>query len=112
MSITKSTTSVITQFTCARSAFAGYLRSASAFFHAASFQPLSLVGPIFATTLSAAPAGSSPDENERPDLVRKSFALSQSLYLDHGPTKMWKLQSFACTVIGFAFAKVSSAGFT
>src|SRR5690348_4381130 len=104
--------SVIPQLMPAGSAFVGYLRSASAFFHAASFQPLSCVGPIFATTLSAEPAGRSDDVNERPDFVRKSFALSQSLNFDHGPTKMWKLQSFACTVIGLAVANDSSAGFT
>src|SRR5512142_1716073 len=104
--------SVIGQLTCAGSAFVGYLRSASAFLNAPSFQPFTSVGPIFAITLSAEPAGSSVDVKESPDLVRKSFALSQSENFDHGPTKMWKLQSFACTVIGFAVANFSSAGFT
>ena len=74
--------------------------------------PLSSVLPIFVMTLSALPAGRSVDVNDSPDLVRKSFALSQSENLDHGPTKMWKLQSFACTVIAFAAWNFSSAGFT
>jgi hypothetical protein len=31
---------------------------------------------------------------------------------DHGPTKMWKLHSFAATVIVFFCWNASSAGFT
>src|SRR5471032_1386907 len=81
------------------SAEVGYLRSARAFFTVASFQPFSSVGPIFMITLSADPAGRSLEANDRPDLVRKSLARSQSLNLVEGRTKMWKLQSFAWTVI-------------
>src|SRR5512141_1063013 len=103
---------VIGQLIWAGSAFVGYLRSASAFFQLPSFQPFTSVGPIFTITLSLAPAGRSVDVKDRPDFVRKSFARSQSENLDHGPTKMWKLQSLAWTVITLFFANVSSAGFT
>ena len=57
-------------------------------------------------------AGSGCEVNDRPDLVRKSCALSQSENFDQGPTKMWNAQSFACTVIGLACWNFSSAGFT
>ena len=90
----------------------GYLRSASAFLASASFQPLSSVGPILTITLSGEPAGKSVAVNESPDLVRKSCARSQSENFVNGVTKMWKLQSFACTVIGFFCWNSSSAGFT
>src|SRR5258708_21175720 len=99
------------------SAAVGYFRSASAlaygfgFFGSAS-QPFPSFGPIFTITVSDDPAGRSDEVNDRPDFVRKSFTRSQSENFDQGPTKMWKLQSLAWTVIGFAFAKVSSAGFT
>src|SRR5689334_13163204 len=106
----KRISSVIGQLIAAGSAFVGYLRSASAFFQSASFQPLISVGPIFTTTLSGELAGRSDDSKDSPDFVRKSFARSQSVNFDHGPTKMWKLQSFACTVIGFFCANDSSAG--
>src|SRR5258706_15592579 len=98
---------VIGQLMALLSAAVGYLRSASAFFTLASFQPGTSVGPIFMTTLSFASAGRSVDVNERPDLVRKSLARSQSLKFVVGRTKMWKLQSFAWTEITFAFAKDS-----
>src|SRR5690242_19898642 len=104
--------SAIGQLMAFLSAAVVYFRSASAFFTFASFHPFTSVGPIFITTLSFASAGSVVDVNDRPDLVRKSLARSQSVKFDQGPTKMWKLQSFACTVIGFALAKVSSPGFT
>src|SRR5471030_572022 len=94
------------------SAAVGYLRSARAFFTAASFQPLTSVGPIFMMTLSGDPAGKSVDVNDKPDLVRKSFARSQSLNFVVGRTKMWKLQSFAWTAIVLDFANVSNPGFT
>src|SRR6476660_7904907 len=96
----------------ALSAAFGYLRSASAFSAAFGSQPFSSVGPIFMVTLSGELSGKSVDVNDSPAFVRKSLALSQSENFDQGPTKMWKLQSLAWTVIGFAFAKVSSAGFT
>src|ERR1041385_8208663 len=104
--------SVIGQLMAALSAAFGYLRSASALSHAFGSKPFSSVGPILAVTLSGDPAGRSVDVNDNPAFVRKSFALSQSENFDQGPTKMWKLQSFACTEIGFAFANVSSAGLT
>src|SRR5689334_15192805 len=94
------------------SAAFGYLRSARTLLYAAVSKPLISVGPILATTLSAEPAGRSVDVNDSPALVRKSFALSQSENFDHGPTKMWKLQSLAATVIGFAAENDSSAGLT
>src|SRR6476469_3773550 len=94
------------------SALFGYLRSPSAFSTDLWSQPFTSVGPIFMITLSGELAGSSVDVNESPALVRKSLARSQSENFDQGPTKMWKLQSLAWTVMGFAFANVSSAGFT
>src|SRR5436190_18389019 len=94
------------------SAAFGYLRSASALLYASALNPLSSVGPIFVTTGSAASAGRSVDVNDSPALVRKSFVLSQSENFDHGPTKMWKLQSLAATEIAFAFWNDSSAGLT
>src|SRR4051812_17435546 len=85
------------------SAPVGYFVSARIFLNSASFQPFnSLSLPTLMSTLSGEVAGSVVDVNDNPDLVMKSFALSQSLNLDHGPTKMWKLQSFAATVIGLA----------
>ena len=39
------------------------------------------------------------------------MARSQSLNFDHGPTKIWKLQSFAGTENTLAFANVARAGF-
>src|SRR5512135_3306523 len=104
--------SVMPQLIAFLSAAFGYLRSASALLYAASLNPLISVGPIFVTTLSGDPAGRSVELKDKPALVRKSFALSQSENFDHGPTKMWKLQSFAATEIAFAFWKVSSAGLT
>src|SRR5258706_8526267 len=103
---------VIGQLMALLSAAVGYLRSASAFFTLASFHPFTSVGPIFMITLSFASAGRSVDVNDRPDLVRKSLARSQSVKFDQGPTKMWKLHSFACTDTTLFFANDSSAGFT
>jgi hypothetical protein len=45
-------------------------------------------------------------------LPRKSFALSQAVWRDHGPMKMWKLQSLAATEMGVVSWYRSSAGFT
>src|SRR2546430_963429 len=104
--------SVMPQLIWFLSAAVGYLRSASAFLYAASFQPLSSVGPILATTLSAELAGRSVDVKDSPALVRKSLVLSQSENFDHGPTKMWKWQSFAATVIAFVLANDSRPGLT
>src|SRR5512140_1780486 len=107
----KRISSVMGQLIAPLSALVGYLSSASVAFQSASFQPFISFGPIFTSTLSGELAGRSTEVNESPDFVRKSFARSQSENLDHGPTKMWKLQSFAWTVMGLFFAKVSSAGF-
>src|ERR1043166_7137056 len=87
--------SVITQFTCAGSAFAGNPAVFSASLYLFSSQPRISVSPILVTTVSDAVAGSAVDVNEIPCFVRKSLALSQSLNFDHGPTNRWKLQSFA-----------------
>src|SRR6478672_10395243 len=100
--------SVIGQLMAFLSAAVGYLRSASAFFTLASFQPLISVGPIFMTTLSFESAGRLVEVKDSPDLVRKSLARSQSVKFDQGPTKMWKLHSFACTDTTLFFANVSS----
>src|SRR3954465_15147102 len=100
--------SVMPQLISSFFAEVGYLRSASAFLYAPSSQPFSSVGPILVSTDGpAVPAGNSVVVNDSPDLVRKSFVLSQSVNLDHGPTKMWKLHSRACTVMGLVFANVS-----
>src|SRR5437868_9876256 len=104
--------SVMPQLIAFLSAAFGYLRSASALLYASAVNPLSSVGPILVTTLSAASAGRSVDVKDRPALVRKSFVLSQSENLDHGPTKMWKWQSFAAPEIALALANDSSAGLT
>ena len=74
--------------------------------------PFSSLSPIF--TVSASPAATSADLNDRPCLVRKSLALSQSENVLHGPTNRWKLQvaGGAVTVIGVLVAKASSAGLT
>src|SRR5947207_13340922 len=95
--------SVIPQLIAFLSAAFGYFRSASALLYASALNPLSSVGPIFVTTVSAESAGRSVDENDSPALVKKSFVLSQSVNFDQGPTKRWKLQSFADTEITFAF---------
>ena len=62
----------------------------------------------------ARPGAASTDLKDRPCLVRKSLALSQSVNLLHGPTKMWKLQiaGSAATVIGVFAEYASSAGLT
>src|SRR4051812_24970486 len=104
--------SVMTQFTWFGSALAGKPALFNASLYCASFQPLSSVEPTFVTIVSALPAGSSVDVNDMPCLVRKSFALSQSLNLDHGPTNRWKWHSFAATLIGVFALAASSAGFT
>src|SRR5881394_2182774 len=108
----KRISSAMPQLMAFLSADFGYLRSASAFSYAFWSQPLSSVGPIFVITLSGPLAGRSDVVNDSPDFVRKSLVLSQSVNLLHGPTKMWKLQSLACTVITFFVANCSSAGFT
>src|SRR3954466_8508106 len=95
----KRITSAITQFTCALSAPA--LKPVS--FRTAAIcltsAPSTLADPMVVTM--DLPATDGADLNESPCLVRKSFTLSQSLNLLHGPTNTWKLQSVASTVMGF-----------
>src|SRR5512133_882071 len=91
--------SAMTQLTWAVSAPALKPVSFSVAAYAFASQPSSLVAPLVVTT--ALPRSAGTDLNDRPCLVRKSFALSHSENLLHGPTKMWTLQSFAATVIGF-----------
>src|SRR5215831_9757566 len=81
-----------------------------AFLTLASSQPRISVSPTRVTTPS--PGIGSSEVNETPCLVRKSLALSQSLNLDHGPTKTWKWQSPAATLIGVLAEAASSSGFT
>src|SRR6185369_7485762 len=102
--------SVITQLTCDLSALAGKPAALSASLYLASSQPSIWASPILVE--SALPSVAGTDLNEMPCFVRKSFALSQSVNFDHGPTKIWKLQSVAATVIGVLRVAASSAGFT
>src|SRR2546429_9098071 len=85
------------------------LSASAAFF---SSQPLSSTSPSLTMTLSAEPAGRSLDENDRPCLVRKSLARSQSEYLVNGVTNTWNSQSLAWTLIVVLAWYASSAGFT
>src|SRR5271167_4710998 len=103
--------SVMNQLILAGSAVFGKLAAASAAVHLALSQPSTLVEP------SANPTGlpgAFSILNERPDLVRKSCARSQSENFDHGPTKIWRLQVdwSAVTVIGFFCWNASRSGFT
>src|SRR3954454_11446086 len=104
--------SVMNQLTLARSAFAGYPAALSAACHFALSQPSTLVDPIVRSTVFA--PGTLMILNDRPDLVRKSWARSHWVKVDHGPTKMWKLQVVwsAETVIGFFSANASRSGLT
>src|SRR5438046_1707532 len=56
------------------------------------------VVPMVVTT--GLPGSAGTDLKDKPCLVRKSFARSQSENLLHGPTKMWNWHSVAATVIG------------
>src|SRR6266496_2760421 len=98
MTMMNSSSSVITQFTWAGFAFAGYPVDASAALYFASSQPLISWLPMRVTT--SAPSIAGRDANEMPALPRKSFALSHADWRDHGPMKMWKLQSLAATDTG------------
>src|SRR5215813_2896127 len=90
--------SAATQFTLLRSAFGGYPVAFSASAYLAASQPSIVTLPIFVTT--SLPAGDGTDANDRPALPRKSLARSHAVCRDHGPMKMWKLQSLAATSIG------------
>src|SRR2546422_11179927 len=101
----------ITQFSLLLPALAG---APACFSAALSFfwsQPAIFTVPMVVVTVLPS-AGT--DLNDRPCLVRKSFTLSQSENLLHGPTKMWNWHSagLAATVIGFFCENSSSAGLT
>src|SRR2546427_4236285 len=103
--------SAMTQFTLLLSALAGApvcFSAALSFFWS---QPSIFTVPTVVLTVLP-PAGT--DLNDRPCLVRKSFTLSQSENLLHGPTKMWNWHSagLAATVIGFFCENSSSDGLT
>jgi hypothetical protein len=72
------------------SAALGKFLAASAAVHLALSQPWTLV-PAISRSTDFDP-GVPTTLNDRPDLVRKSWARSQSVNFDHGPTKIWKLQ--------------------
>src|SRR4029077_15320472 len=103
--------SVMNQLFFFGAAVFGKFLAASAAVHLALSHPCNLVPPMSMST-DLDPAAWAI-LNERPDLVRKSCARSQSVNFDHGPTKMWKLQVVwsAVTVIGFFAANSSRAGF-
>src|SRR5215470_2628853 len=90
--------SAATQLTLLVSAFGGYPVAFSASAYFAASQPSIVMLPIFVT--SSLPAGAGTDVNDRPAFPRKSLARSQAVCRDHGPMKMWKLQSVAATLIG------------
>src|SRR5215471_20019763 len=105
-------TSVMNQLIFALSAAFGKFLAASAAVHFAESQPCTLVPPRSMST--DFDPGLSTVLNERPDLVRKSWARSQSENFDHGPTNMcsWHADRSAVTVIGLALAKASRSGLT
>src|SRR5262249_54037656 len=94
-------TSVMNQLIFLGSAAFGKPLDASAAVHLALSQPCIFVPPM--STSTDLDPGVFAVLNDRPDLVRKSCARSQSVNFDHGPTKMWKLHVdwSAETVIGF-----------
>src|SRR5262245_19508883 len=95
--------SAITQLTFFRSAVFGKFLAERAAVHLALSQPCTLVPPTSMST--DLDPGACTVLNDRPNLVRKSCARSQSVNFDHGPTKLWKLHVdwSAETVIGLAF---------
>src|SRR5882757_6708354 len=102
---------VLNQSIFAGSALVGYFSAASASFQPLASKPLSLVGPSCSSLL---PPSLCTVSNERPALVRKSFARSQLVNLDHGPTKMWKLHSEVSVVsVTLCFSwNATRSGFT
>src|SRR5215813_2074715 len=100
--------SAATQLTLLGSAFEGYPVAFRASAYLGPSQPSIVMLPIFVTT--SLPAGAGTDVNDRPALPRKSFARSHAVWRDHGPMKMWKLQSVAATSIGTVCWYFSSAG--
>src|SRR5215813_9877609 len=90
--------SAATQLTLLRSAFVGYPVAFNASANFGGSQPSIVLAPIFVTT--SLPATPDTDVNDRPALPRKSLARSHAVCRDHGPMKIWKLQSLAATSIG------------
>src|SRR5215467_5010244 len=93
------------------SALVGYFKAARASLQRLASKPSTLVWPTRSSLLAPALCTVS---NDRPALVRKSFARSQVLNFDQGPTKMWKLQSEVSVVsdIGFCSWKATRSGLT
>src|SRR5262245_8077719 len=102
---------VLNQSILLGSALVGYFKLARASAQRLASKPSTLVGPTCSSLLA-------PDlctvANDRPALVRKSFARSQLVNLDQGPTKMWKLQSevSVVSVTGFCSWKATRSGLT
>src|SRR5437667_10073305 len=90
--------SAATQLTLLLSAFGGYPVAFNASTNFGGSQPSIVTVPIFVTTSLPGTAGT--DVNDRPALPRKSLARSHAGCRDHGPRKIWKLQSRAATSIG------------
>src|ERR1043166_5328263 len=90
--------SAATQLTLLESAFGGYPVVFNASAYLAGSQPSIVTVPIFVTTSLPGTAGT--DVNDSPALPRKSLARSHAVCRDHGPMKIWKLQSLAATSIG------------
>src|SRR5579872_642094 len=95
--ITSSTMKATGQLILLGSSLAGNLASASAWPNA--FGSALSTRVSFTVTTTALPASAGVEVNDRPCLVMKSRALSQSLKVDHGPTKTCRLQLSAATVI-------------
>src|SRR5919202_1843774 len=100
--------SAMTQLTLALSALGGYPVSFSAAVYFAGSQPSILVEPIVVTT--SLPDSAGTDLKDSPAFPRKSFARSHAVCRDHGPMKIWKLQSLAATVMGVLFWYASRSG--
>src|SRR5436190_13212882 len=102
---------VLNQSILLGSALVGYFNAASVSFQRFASNPLTLLVPTFSSLLAPALCTVS---NERPALVRKSFARSQLVNFDHGPTKMWKLHSDVSVVSVTLFCSwnATRSGFT
>src|SRR5215813_12435707 len=104
-------TSVMIQLTLLVSALAGRPAAANAACHLAASKPSTLV--LLMDRLTCGP-GVFCLVNDTPSLVTKSCARSHCVKVDHGPTKMWKLQVLASaeTVTVLFFWKASRSGLT
>src|SRR2546426_11139747 len=90
--------SAATQFALLVTAFGGEPVAFDASAYLAWSQPSVVVRPIFVTM--SLPGRAATEVIDRPALPRKSLARSHAVCRDHGPMKMWKLQSVAATSIG------------